>query len=247
MKQEGITESVDKIMSSYSHHGNSTSNKHPAFLDKVSGSGGNDGNNSHDKHMCDDGPLLPRNTRATMQETLPSSRQAEKRQYPASKNNIFPSIIEPYPNPRPREAPSLSAERIRRSGLNGFEREEREYKAWKSPFLGVDPRSGKIWFIDTAHQAKNLHTTILRERRLWHQCPFNIFHKIKTDKKFVRHLKSCHSTSSLGFNGKRSKKEAEKWLTCQYNVNHKIHQDYEVIHYIQNCSDFKIESRRVEH
>ena len=224
-------------MSSYSHHGNSTGKKHPALLAKVSGSGSNDGSCSPNKRMRADGHHLPRNTCVSLQETLPSYRSADRRQYATQKNNIFPSIIEPYPNPRPREAPSLSAE----SGLNGFECEDGGCKAWKTPFLGVDPRTGKIWFIDTAHQAKNLHTTILRERRLWHQCPFDFFHKIKTDKKFVRHLKRCYSTSLLGLNGKRSKKEAEKWLTCQYNVNHKVHKDYEVIHYVQNCSDFKIE------
>lgn len=111
------------------------------------------------------------------------------------------------------------------------------HQEWKVPFVGQDPVTGKVYFIDTTPNATNLNTTILCKRHLWYQCPFNTYHLIKTSKKFVTHIRRCIQQSPLGYNGKQSQKEVKNWLVCKFNSNHRVHKDYMITHYLQNCPE----------
>ena len=134
------------------------------------------------------------------------------------------------PRCRPQDGQSSQSQEQRNK--TGFDSHPSE---WKVPFVGQDPKTGKVYFIDTSLDAPNMNSTILRNRHLWYQCPFNIHHTIKTSKKFVTHLKRCYYLSQQGYNGRRSKKESQDWILCEFNFHHKVHKDYIHTHYRDNC------------
>ena len=112
---------------------------------------------------------------------------------------------------------------------------------WKIPFVGQDPVSGKVYFIDTSPNATNFNANILCKRHLWYQCPFNPYHLIKTSKKFVTHIQRCIHQSHLGYNGKQSEKEVKNWLVCEFNSKHRVHKDYMITHFLQNCDEVRMD------
>lgn len=123
-------------------------------------------------------------------------------------------------------------------GKTGFDAPQQE---WKIQFVGQDPVTGKVYFIDTSPYATNWNATILCNRHLWYQCPFNPHHLIKTSKKFVTHIRRCINQSHLGYNGKQSQKEVKNWLACEFNSKHRVHKDYMVTHYLQNCAELRMD------
>ena len=123
-------------------------------------------------------------------------------------------------------------------GKTGFDAPQHE---WKIPFFGQDPVTGKVYFIDTSPNATNWNTTILCNRHLWHKCPFNPHHLIKTSKKFVTHIRRCINQSHLGYNGKQSQKEVKNWYWCEFNSKHRVHKDYMITHYLQNCAEMRMD------
>ena len=152
----------------------------------------------------------------------PSERGNQHRQSPQSER-------EPLP-------PAVPSEEVR--GKTGFDSPQQD---WKIPFIGQDPVTGKVYFIDTSPNASNWNATVFCKRHLWYQCPFNTFHLIKTSKKFVAHIQSCLNKSALGYNGKQSQKEVKNWHVCEFNPNHRVHKDYMVTHYLQNCAEMRKE------
>lgn len=106
---------------------------------------------------------------------------------------------------------------------------------------GIHPTTLKIWFVDTTRDAENKHAQFLEidSNVKWH-CPFDVHHKIKKAKWYVKHVKNCYTHSLEGYNGKKAKQEAWSWNQCKYDPNHLVHSDCLLYHYYYNCPASKI-------
>ena len=202
------------------------------------------------KHLCNlvlpgvdnhigDNSLLDSAHHCSKPETTPESVPSKQTERSRSPPRCFPRCERQHnqdSQSNARESFSHSLPSGKKIGKTGYDSPQQE---WKIPFIGQDPKTAKVYFIDISKYATNLNTTILCKRHLWHQCPFNHYHLIKSSKKFVTHIQRCIHQSLNGNNGKQSLKEVKKWHVCEHNSNHLVHEDYKIRHYLENCVDLK--------
>ena len=195
---------------------------------------------------CDgDNSLAPLHTiwspEATGENLVLSETESKAQEQSGSHLRYLPKCRREHNQNAQCERPELPPQAVpfkEVSQTTGFDTPQ---QSWKVPFMGQDPVTGKVYFIDTSPYATNLNTTVLCKRHLWHQCPFNDYHLIKTAKKFVTHTRRCIHQSAQGYNGKQSQREVKNWIECQFNSNHRVHKNYLIQHYLNNCSDLKRE------
>ena len=189
-------------------------------------------NLSDRRATCRD-PWLGETTPESVVLFPPSGEQFRTPQGPSEHGSQHNQSPQCKREPAPQAVPS---EEVR--GKTGF---DSPHQDWKIPFIGQDPVTGKVYFIDTSPNATNWNATVFCKRHLWYQCPFNTFHLIKTSKKFVAHIQRCINQSALGYNGKQSQKEVKNWHVCEFNPKHRVHKDFLITHYLQNCAELRKE------